>query len=246
LSKDRADAPRRGLASSHEARGEDPTCRRWTTKRRLWLVLLLAGAAAIAEAFEIGPWIAVPIGVLALRLGIPLDSRSWIRPTLTALVVALVILAGMRVLMGMPYVAISVPSPDGRVVAELVETYSFIDRRFEIRLTTRWLGVIPRRRTLFQSPDEGGRGERLLWSRDGRYVLLVGPKLFAVAEACLASGDKLYLLADASTGSVRVNATQTRHARFSVEDLAGMDFTVPLAPGVLKGPRWAQRCAPPS
>jgi hypothetical protein len=213
----------------------------------LWLVLLLLGAAAIAEAFEIGSWIAVPIGVLALRLGIPLDSRSWIRPALTALVVALVILAGMRVLVGMPYVAISVPSPDGRVVAELVETYRFIDRRFEIRLTTRWLGVIPRRRTLFQSPDEGGPGgERLLWSRDGRYVLLVGPNLFAVAEACLASGHKLYLLADASMGSVRVNATQTRHTRFSVEDLAGMDFTVPLAPGVLKGPRWAQRCAPPS
>jgi hypothetical protein len=208
----------------------------------LWLVLLLAGAAAMAEGFEIGPWIAVPIGVLALRLGIRPDPRDWLRPVLTALVVALVILAGMRVLMGMPYVAISVPSPDGSVVAELVETYWFIDRHFEIRLTTRWLGVIPRRRTLFQSPDEGGRGgERLLWSRDGRYVLLMGPNLYAVAEACLASGDKLYLLADASTGSVRVNATQTRHTRFSVEDLAGMDFTVSLAPGVLKGPRWAQR-----
>lgn len=220
--------------------------RRWTTtRRRLWLVLALAGSAAIAELFEIGPWVAVPIVVLAFRLGIPLDSRSWIRPAMTALVVALVIMAGIRVLIGIPYVGISVTSPDGRVVAELVETDWFIDRHFKIRLTTRWLGVIPRRQTLFRSPDEGARGgERLLWSRNGRYVLLVGPNLFAVAEACLASGDKLYPLADASMGSVRVNATQTRHMRFSVEDLAGMGFTVPLAPGALMGPRWAQRCAP--
>ena len=133
------------------------------------------------------------------------------------------------------------------MVAELVETDWFIDRHFKVRLTTRWLGTIPQRKTLYRSPDEGPRGgERLLWSREGRYLLLVGPNLSTVAEACLASGDKLYLLVDTSTGSVRVNATQTRHTRFSVEDLAGMDFTVPLAPGALKGPRWARRCAPPS
>lgn len=217
--------------------------RRWTTRRRLWLVVSLITAAVIAETFEIGPWIAVLISVLALRLLLRLESR----PRLREGFVALVLLTGLRVLVGLPYVAVSARSPDGRMLAELVETDWFIDRHFKVRLTTRWLGTIPRRKTLYRSPDEGPRGgERLLWSREGRYLLLVGPNLSTVAEACLASGDKLYLLVDTSTGSVRVNATQTRHTRFSVEDLAGMDFTVPLAPGALKGPRWARRCAPPS
>jgi hypothetical protein len=211
----------------------------------LWLVVSLIAAAVIAETFEIGPWIAVLIGVLALRLLLRLESRPFLRAGLSALVVVLALLTALRILVGLPYVAVSARSPDGRVLAELVETHRFIDRHFEVRLTTRWLGTIPRRKTLFSSPDEGPRGgERLLWSGDGRYLLLVGPNLYTVAEACLASGDKLYLLVDTSTGSMRANAAQTRHARFSAGDLAGMDFGVPLGPEGQMKRRGARRCIP--
>lgn len=200
--------------------------------RRLRLFGCLVAAAVITEEFEIGPWLAAPLTALALRFGLQLDARRWLRRGLTALVVALALVAGMRMLAGIPYVTVSAFSPDGHALAELVETDFLIDRHFEVRLTTWWLGALPRRRILFRSPDEGPRGgERLLWSRDSRYVLLVGPNLFAVPDACLASGDKLYLLVDTPTGLIRANAVQTRHARFSLEDIRGRDFVVPLAPG---------------
>lgn len=175
--------------------------------RRLWLFGCLVAAVVITEEFEIGPWLAALLAVLALRFGLQLDPRRWLRRGLTALVVALALVAGMRMLAGIPYVALSAPSPDGHALAELVETDFLIDRHFEVRLTTWWLRALPRRRILFRSPDEGPRGrERLLWSRDSRYFLLVGPHLFAVPEACLASGDKLYLLVDTTTGLIRANA----------------------------------------
>lgn len=82
------------------------------------------------------------------------------------------------------------------------------------------------------------------WSRDGRHALLVGTTLFATAEACLASGEALYLLVDRLTGTLRSNANRNRGPRFSLEDLAGMDFGVPLVRGV-RAPHAARvRCAP--
>jgi hypothetical protein len=243
--QDEGIAPPVGTRSLPPSRNPERSMRRWTIRRRLWLVVSLITAAGIAETFEIGPWIAVLISVLALRLVLRLESRPRLREGLRALVLALVLLTGLRVLAGLPYVVVSARSPDGRMLAELVETDWFIDRHFKVRLTTRWLGTIPRRKTLFRSPDEGPRGgERLLWSREGRYLLLVGPNLSTVAEACLASGDKLYLLVDTSTGSMRANADQTRHARFSVGDLAGMDFGVPLGPEGQMEQRGAKRCLP--
>lgn len=87
-------------------------------------------------------------------------------------------------LVGVPYIAVSAPSPDGQVVAELVETGLFVDRHFLVRLTTYWLGFLPVSREIYESPDEGPRGgERFLWSRDGRHVLLVGTHLFATPLA---------------------------------------------------------------
>jgi hypothetical protein len=105
--------------------------------RRFWLFGCLVAAVVITEEFEIGPWLAAPLAALALRFGLQLDARRWLRRGLTALVVALALVAGMRMLAGIPYVAVSAPSPDGHALAELVETDFLIDRHFEVRLTTR-------------------------------------------------------------------------------------------------------------
>jgi hypothetical protein len=131
-------------------------------------------------------------------------------------------------------------------VAELLERLRFIDRNFKVQLTTFRLGLVPVRRTLFVSPDEGPPGsERLLWSKDGRWLLLLGANFYGTDDACLASGDVLYLLVDTVSGTVHSNATQTRGPRFTLGDLAGIDFGVTLLPGVL-GPRYSRpRCVPP-
>jgi hypothetical protein len=145
---------------------------------------------------------------------------------------------------GLPHVSVAERSPDRRSVAELYETDWFVDRHFRVRVTTFWLGVIPvRRRVVFISPDEGGRGgERFLWSRDGRHVLLVGPRLFTIDHACLASGDALYLLVDTHTWAVASNSSRPLLRRFSMDDLAGIDFGVTWTPGMRS--RRSQKCVP--
>jgi hypothetical protein len=61
-------------------------------------------------------------------------------------------------------------------------------------------------------------------------------------EACLASGETLYLLVGRQTKAIASNAAQTRHRRFSIQEVAGMDFDITLAPGV-RDRRW-MRCVP--
>jgi hypothetical protein len=131
------------------------------------------------------------------------------------------------------------------MVADVYETDWFVDRHFQVRLTRYWLGIIPIRRVVYSSPDEGARGgERVLWSRDGRHLLLVGPHLFGTPDACLSSGDMLYLLVDARTGATASNASQTgrRYPRFSLHDIAVMDCDINLIPGTWD-PR-LNRCMP--
>ena len=86
-------------------------------------------------------------------------------------------------------------SPDGSILADVYETGFAVDRQFQVRLTKYWLGVIPIRHVVYSSPDEGAPGgERLVWSRDGRHVLLLGPNLVGTEASCLSSGDVCYLL----------------------------------------------------
>lgn len=100
--------------------------------------------------------------------------------------------------------------------------------------------------TIWTSPDEAAPGgERFVWSRDGRFVLLLAPKLHAYDHACLDAGEYLYLLVDAVSGTVRSNATQQPAAPFTVLDLAGIDFVEPLRAGAVKGDQpWNRRCGP--
>ena len=135
---------------------------------------------------------------------------------------------------GIPHVSVSSRSPDGTLMADIYETDWLVDRHFRVRLTRYWLGIIPIRRVAYRSPDEGPRGgERLLWSRDGRHLLLVGPHLFGTPDACLSSGDMLYLLVDVRTGATASNQYRMDpgYPRFWLHDIAAMEFDINLTPG---------------
>ena len=135
---------------------------------------------------------------------------------------------------GMPHVSVSSRSPDGTVVADIYETDWLVDRHFQVRLTRYWLGIIPVRRVVYSSPDAGPRGgERFLWSRDGHHLLLIGPHLFGIPDACLSSGDMLYLLVDGRTGATASNQYRTDlgYPRFWLHDISAMDFDINLTPG---------------
>ncbi len=131
-----------------------------------------------------------------------------------------------------PSVSASRASPDGKYLAEIVEVHvPEWDRRFEVRVTnqgTNNLGA----KTIYRSPDEGHITERLLWSRDGRYLLLVGKSLAAGAECMTDTGEVIYLLYDVKTDEVRCNSVQLdiEMKHFDFKDLAGIDFGEPITP----------------
>jgi hypothetical protein len=130
------------------------------------------------------------------------------------------------------YVSVSAPSPDGRVVAEVYERKRWIDYNFDVRLKAKWLGVIPTSRRVFRSPDEGPpEAERLLWSKDGRYLLHLGTRFFGRREeARLASGEYLYLLVDTEQDIVYTNAGVRDARHFSVDDLSSIAFGESFTP----------------
>ena len=141
----------------------------------------------------------------------------------------------LRLIAGVSVVTASAVSPDGRMVVQLADRGTFMfDRNFDVRLRRYGLW-----RHVWTSPDESlPHGERFLWSRDGRHVLLLGAKLFATVDSCLASGEFMYLHLDTQTGEVRANTPQRRGPRFALADLAGIEFAEPLVPGVGSMPRF--------
>ena len=134
----------------------------------------------------------------------------------------------MLLMMRAAYVSAEAISPDATTTAELFELPQFVDRNFQVRLKTYRWKFIPSRRVVFQSPDEGAPPgtERLIWSRDGRYLLLVGKKVFPRKRECLSTGELLYLLYDNQKGIVSSSG-------LSLADLSGIDFTEKLFPGAL-------------
>lgn len=237
-----------GMKPNPSAAATSPRPPRSPRERALWLALAIVMALVAVLGVPVSFYrVALLLAALFLLLRLVVPWR-WLKALTGALAIVLLLFTGgLMALFGVPHIAVSAPSPDGEVTAELVETARLLDRHFLVRLTTYWLGVVPVSREVYDSPDEGPRGgERFLWSRDGRHVLLVGTQLFAIDEACLASGEALYLLVDRLTGTLRSNATQTRGPRFRLEDLARMDFAALPAPG---SPTWhdsKRRCVPPA
>ena len=191
--------------------------------------------------------LAVVAGLAGLFIGtaIAVPRQRVVRAVLAALSALVIPFGGLvlvtKLSLGFSTVTASAAAPDGRMVVQLVDPGRLLDRNFIIRLrgSSGWW------RQIWASPDEGlPGGERFLWSRDGRYVLLIGPKFFALPESCLASGEFLYLHLDTKTGAIRNNATQSTGPGFALADLAGIEFTAPLeAEGrAVKSPWGSTRC----
>ncbi len=196
-----------------------------------------------------------PLAVVAVLAGLLVGSviavprRRVVRAVLVVLSALVIPFGGLvllaRLFLGLSTVTASASAPDGRMVVQLVDPARILDRNFIIRLR----GPSGWWRQIWSSPDEGlPGGERFLWSRDGRHVLLIGRNFFALPESCLSSGEFLYLHLDTSTGAVRNNATQSPGPRFALADLASIEFTAPLEAGgrAVKGPGGSTRCEPTS
>ncbi|HSE46838.1 MAG TPA: hypothetical protein VLA89_16085 [Gemmatimonadales bacterium] len=210
-------------------------------------LLLLVDKTRIGFTASDAVALAVVAGLAALLIGTAIAAPRWriVRAVLvvfSALVIpvgGLVLLA--KVFLGFSTVTASAAAPDGRMVVQLVDPGRLMDRNFIIRLrgSSGWW------RQVWASPDEDlPGGERFVWSRDGRHVLLIGPKFFALPESCLASGEFLYLQLDTKTGAIRNNATQSTGPRLALTDLAGIEFTAPLEAGgrAVKSPWGSTRC----
>ena len=210
-------------------------------------LLLLVDKTRIGFTASDAVALAVVAGLAALLIGTAIAAPRWriVRAVLvvfSALVIpvgGLVLLA--KVFLGFSTVTASAAAPDGRMVVQLVDPGRLMDRNFIIRLrgSSGWW------RQVWASPDEDlPGGERFVWSRDGRHVLLIGPKFFALPESCLASGEFLYLQLDTKTGAIRNNATQSTGPRFALTDLAGIEFTAPLEAGgrAVRSPWGSTRC----
>jgi hypothetical protein len=130
-----------------------------------------------------------------------------------------------------PRTFVSKHSPDGKCLAELAESFSGGmgngDRHVEVRLSSP-NAIHSQAETIFKSPDVGGPTERLLWSKDNRYLLVVGKVggLSVGPGAVSDTGDVLYLLYDLEKRDLRCNETQLNvpMKSFDFRDLAGIDF----------------------
>ena len=120
-------------------------------------------------------------------------------------------------------------SPDGKLHVFLVEkTYpGGIDRNFEILLELNSTQSA-KREVLFSSPDEGRPigTERFVWSKDGKYLLLLGKHFFVENTRNVTStGEMPYLLYDTQSREVKCNASQVdKYKRFSVGDLTAIEW----------------------
>jgi hypothetical protein len=120
-------------------------------------------------------------------------------------------------------------SPDETLRASLVERgFASTDRNFQIRLEDLARGGTER---LFHSPDEGGPfgSERLIWSKDGKWLLLVGRHFFVKEDLFLDNGDQLYFLYEVATGKAWTNAKDNFDLpALKAETIHGIEFTEPI------------------
>ena len=125
-------------------------------------------------------------------------------------------------------------SPNEELQAVLVEPFDKIafDRNFVIKIgkSGRNLDELE---SVFRSPDEGRPigSERLIWSKDSQYLLLVGRKFFAHEDAPrIKSGETLYLLIHVPSKRQWCNSRQGKFERFGFNDLASITFSETIEP----------------
>jgi len=100
-----------------------------------------------------------------------------------------------------------------------------LDRNFTIRLED----LRDRKSaTIFRSPDEGGPPgtERLIWSKDGAWLLLVGRHFYVREDLFLDNGDQLYFLHHRPTGRSWLNSAEAAVLpRLKAEMIREVEFT---------------------
>ncbi|WP_435010994.1 hypothetical protein P12x_002285 [Tundrisphaera lichenicola] len=119
-------------------------------------------------------------------------------------------------------------SPDETIRARLLEGPPHIDRNFSINLEDLARDEVV---TIFRSPDEGGPPgtERLIWSKDGTKLLLVGRHFFVKEDLFLDNGDQLYFLHDLPTGKSWCNSAEaTPYPPLKADQVQGVEFTEPV------------------
>ena len=126
------------------------------------------------------------------------------------------------------HVSLSSTSPNGSNQVEIVELKRFADRNFVLRLHRGGTQT-----NMFYSPDEGPAGtERILWSKDSAWMLLIGRNFVVEEQAKLPDGQQLYLLCDINSGDMRCNASQSQHRRFAITDVAAFSWEGSIERGV--------------
>jgi hypothetical protein len=120
-------------------------------------------------------------------------------------------------------------SPDETIRARLVETSPswHLDRNFRVQLDSLVEGTST---VIFGSPDEGRPEgtERLIWSKDGAWLLLVGRHFFVKDDLFLDNGDQLYFLYHLPTRRAWCNAETSGLALLKAETIEGLEFTEPV------------------
>jgi hypothetical protein len=117
-------------------------------------------------------------------------------------------------------------SPDETIRARLVETSPswHLDRNFRVQLESLVDGTST---IIFGSPDEGRPvgTERLIWSKDGAWLLLVGRHFFVKDDLFLDNGDQLYFLYHLPTRRTWCNAEVSSLTPLRSETIEGIKFT---------------------
>ena len=162
-------------------------------------------------------------------------KRPKFRSVIKTLVILLVgILLGAILEYSRPVTLVSL-SPNDRYQVQLIESNSFIDRNFELRLedleNNSWT-------TLFRSPDVGGPigSERIIWSRDSSRFVLLGRHFDSTRGVpLLENGEIVYLMYDIPSMRLWCNSVQQRdYPGFGMEEIDEFEWQSEL-PRVSEG-----------
>jgi len=121
-------------------------------------------------------------------------------------------------------------SPDETTRASVVEGPPLfaLDRNFTIRLED----LADRKSSrIFRSPDEGGPPgtERLIWSKDGAWLLLVGRHFYVKEDQFLDNGDQLYFLHHRPSGRSWCNGKDAEgYPPVKADQVRAIEFTEPI------------------
>jgi hypothetical protein len=165
------------------------------------------------------------MGVIQFRWA-TMDQRfRYILGLLLAFGVGALCAAGVLALRSQERVTLVALSPDDTTRIWLVELAPRLDRNFELRIEN--LERPGMMQTVFKSPDEGRPigSERVLWSADGRQLILVGRHFIVEPNAVLPEGEQLYLLYSLDTGELRCNARQAKYPRITIDEARALGGT---------------------